>query len=44
MVHIGDMNAIDVMRFGIVEMNLPKTAIIKNAILHTGTKKGYVNV
>ncbi len=37
-VHIGVMNVIDVMRFGIVGTNLQRTAIIKNVIRHIGIR------
>ena len=44
MVRIGDTSAIDAMKFGTAEMNHQRTATIKNAILRTGTRKGYVKI
>ena len=42
MVHIGDTNAIDAMRFGTVGTNHQRTATTKSVIPHTGIRKGYV--
>ena len=42
MAHIGDMDVIDVTKFGTVEMNLQKIATTKDVNLLIGTSQGFV--